>query len=432
MSEREDEIVIEGDEETIEPITPEYEAELPGSVQLYLREIGTVPLLNAQQEVALAKEIEHGKLLARLQRELIAEDLPLNYETLARHLLRRTRACLDCLRKVLDSDGKSYSELLFDPTFQASIEKEIDEDLAEAIADVVGTSKQQVLDDLWELSVASRIIRPEDIDSGPDDEATVRRLAEDLKRVQRAAGEAKDHLMQANLRLVVSIAKRYQDRGLPFLDLIQEGNAGLIRAVEKFDYRRGFKFSTYATWWIRQGISRALADQSRTVRLPVHVVESASKYRKALDALLSELGREPTPREIARRMGTTEDAVRELQEALRRQPISLERPLTDEGDDTLADVIEHVAVVSPAEEATAELLKDDLRTALQVLPPREREVLALRFGLVDGRSRTLEEVGRHFGITRERARQIEAHALAQLRESPQVKSLSEYLTNGGY
>jgi RNA polymerase primary sigma factor len=420
------------EEEAPEPVSPEYEAELPGSVQLYLREIGTVPLLTAAEEVELAKQIEHGKLLARLQRELIAEDMPLNYETLAAHMLRRVQDCIDYFRGVLEADAKSYAEILFDPSFQASIEKEIDQDLADAIADVVGTSKQQVIDDLWELSVASRMLQAQDPDAGPEDANTVHRLASDLKRAQKNAGDAKDHLMQANLRLVVSIAKRYQERGLPFLDLIQEGNAGLIRAVEKFDYRRGFKFSTYATWWIRQGISRALADQSRTVRLPVHVVESASKYRKALDALLSELGREPTAREIARRMGTTEAAVEELQDALRRQPISLERPLTSEGDDTLADVIEHVSVVSPAEEATAELLRDDLRTALQVLPPREREVLTLRFGLLDGRSRTLEEVGRHFGITRERARQIEAHALSQLRQSPQVRSLSEYLTNGGY
>jgi RNA polymerase primary sigma factor len=418
------------EEDQPEQLAAGEEAALPGPVQLYLREIGAVPLLKAYQEVELAKEIENGRLLARLQRELLADHQPLTYERTAKLLLARLRQYIDCVRHVLDlPPDASYGAVLFDDQLQRSIESRIDPELAEALADVVGGSAQQVMDDLWVLSVGARLVTAEDVDAGPDDATAIKRLAASLRAAERRAGESKDHLMRANLRLVVAVAKRYQERGLPLLDLIQEGNTGLIRAVEKFDYRMGFKFSTYATWWIRQAVTRSLADQSRTIRLPVHIVETASKYRKAIDSLLTELGREPTLTEIAERMGTTPEAVQQLQEAMGRQPISLEQPLGSEGEGTLSDLIEHVSV-SPIEKATSELLKDDLATALQVLPPREREIITLRFGLQDGRTRTLEEVGRVFGLTRERARQLEARALNQLRASPEIRSLLEYLSNG--
>jgi RNA polymerase primary sigma factor len=338
------------------------------------------------------------------------KDLPLEEEQFEKILELLEQNNVDVLRITDDEDDIPDEDLLLADDEDMDVDVDV-ENLDLSVPDGIGI-EDPVRMYLKEIGKVPLLSADEEIE-----------LA---KKMELGDEEAKKRLAEANLRLVVSIAKRYVGRGMLFLDLIQEGNLGLIKAVEKFDYRKGYKFSTYATWWIRQAITRAIADQARTIRIPVHMVETINKLIRVSRQLLQELGREPTPEEIAKEMNMSEDRVREILK-ISQEPVSLETPIGEEEDSHLGDFIQDDNVPVPADAAAFTLLKEQLVEVLGTLTEREQKVLRLRFGLDDGRARTLEEVGKEFNVTRERIRQIEAKALRKLRHPSRSRKLKDYL-----
>jgi RNA polymerase primary sigma factor len=472
-----------GEGEEVEVANDELDTEDP--VRMYLREIARVPLLTAEEEVVLAKAIELGEQIAAEPWKAIVAlhewtlhateqktrdakpQYRLPFADEAHAMMRaaiRSKAAGDLLvtapafglaKAVSEAPNENVKSLLSETRKLRSIYNErLDAESFIGLLDhaflATHNGDLEARDNValrsiydWTRDEVAFPALRRWIEAGRDAELLVRmgydpevpaatKLRDRSGELIRIGQQARDHLTSANLRLVVSIAKKYMNRGMNILDLVQEGNAGLIRAVEKFEYERGFKFSTYATWWIRQAVTRAIADQARTIRIPVHMVESMNRMVRVTRDLLAQLGRQPTIEEVAEQMSVgqeitvTPEKVQEMIK-IRREPVSLETPIGEEEDARLGDFIEDTDAIAPLEAATNQLLKEQLDAVMDSLTGRERRVLELRFGLADGRARTLEEVGRDFGITRERIRQIEAHALRKLRHPSRSRKLRAYM-----